>query len=224
MAKNGSIHPTRIFKTPEELVNAWECYKKNNDEIITVKGFFSFCSINYGEVTSYFNNSLNYYNDYKQVCKDIKDYIFTLNLNRYIKGEISHSYIINDCKRKGIVLKHIEKKEFIYKPSMLEVNHNKKKKDIGHLHKSKSGYVYLIKIENQDVYKIGFTTNPKRRIYDISASCPFIIKVLEIRKSLFAYEMEQKLHKEYGNYSLKGEWYVFKSKKAKEVLNKINIL
>jgi len=32
MAKNGNIHPTRIFKTPQELLNAWQEYKKDVDE------------------------------------------------------------------------------------------------------------------------------------------------------------------------------------------------
>tara|TARA_R110000782_G_scaffold15408_2_gene45157 strand:- start:419 stop:1093 length:675 start_codon:yes stop_codon:yes gene_type:complete len=224
MAKNGNIHPSRIFKKPEEIEAVWERYKENNNDVITLSGFFYFCANNYGEVKRYFNNQQNYYDDYNKICKYIKDYIFTVNLNRYIKGEITHSYIVNDCKRKGIILKNIERKEFVYKPSMLEVNHNIKKKDIGYLHNSKSGYVYFIKIEKQDVYKIGFTTNPKRRISDISRSSPFIIKVLLVTKSLFAYEMEQKLHEEYKDYALKGEWYLFQNKKAKEVLNKINML
>ena len=32
MGKNGNIHPTRIFKTPKQLKDAWDMYKKHRDE------------------------------------------------------------------------------------------------------------------------------------------------------------------------------------------------
>lgn len=32
MAKNGNIHPTRIFNKPEELLKAWNEYKKERDK------------------------------------------------------------------------------------------------------------------------------------------------------------------------------------------------
>lgn len=105
MAKNGNIHPTRIFKTPEELQNAFNEYKEDLEEQAknwlkvqyvgkegkrmtdaqkvpyTLEGFKRYCRNNYGEVQQYFDNPKSpdskegYYDDFIAICSHIKEEI-----------------------------------------------------------------------------------------------------------------------------------------------------
>tara|TARA_R110000782_G_scaffold259125_1_gene349358 strand:- start:382 stop:819 length:438 start_codon:yes stop_codon:yes gene_type:complete len=89
-------HPTRIFKTPEELEQAWENYKENvktqegqwekvqyvgkdgarvTDGVkvpYTMAGFEVYCYKNYGSVHHYFDNKLELYNDFGTICRAIR--------------------------------------------------------------------------------------------------------------------------------------------------------
>lgn len=93
------MHPTRIFKKPEELQKAWEAFKKDVEEQskawlkvqyvgkdgdrvadaqkvpLTYEGFKRFCRKNYGEVQHYFENTDGYYNDFCDICRAIKEEI-----------------------------------------------------------------------------------------------------------------------------------------------------
>lgn len=93
------MHPTRIFKTPEELENAWDSFKENlkeeanqwvkvqyvgkdGDRVTepqkvpyTFEGFKRFCRKNYGEVEQYFTNQDNLYGDFIGICRAIKEEI-----------------------------------------------------------------------------------------------------------------------------------------------------
>jgi hypothetical protein len=93
------MHPTRIFKTPEELEQAFEQYKeslkeeakqwlkvqyvgKDGERVAdpqkvpyTLEGFKRFCRKNYGDVEQYFWNKDNYYNDFVGICSYIKNEI-----------------------------------------------------------------------------------------------------------------------------------------------------
>ena len=96
MAKNGNIHPSRIFKSPDELELAWKAYKddleaKANEWLkiqyvgkdgdrrtdpmklpYTMDGFEVFCYENYGDVENYFRNKDGYYDDFTAICSYIK--------------------------------------------------------------------------------------------------------------------------------------------------------
>lgn len=96
MAKNGNIHPTRIFKTPDDILKAWIEYKADLKEKskewekiqyvgkdgekkidypklpLTMEGFEVFCHENYGCVNQYFDNQLNYYDDFITICSRIR--------------------------------------------------------------------------------------------------------------------------------------------------------
>jgi hypothetical protein len=96
MAKNGNIHPTRIFREPKDLEQAWEAYKqsleneakkwpkvqyvgKDGERVIDypvlpfVKdGFYTFCRKHYGVVHHYFDNKEGYYNDFGDICRAIE--------------------------------------------------------------------------------------------------------------------------------------------------------
>lgn len=99
MAKNGNVHPTRIFKNPDELRNAFNLYKKDlevkakewvkiqyvgkegqrmEDSFklpFTMSGFEVFCFDNYGAVGQYFDNKDDYYDDFVSICSHIKKQI-----------------------------------------------------------------------------------------------------------------------------------------------------
>lgn len=92
-------HPTRIFKSPEELMKAWNGYKKdtqtqaNEWKIVsyvgkngyrveepqkvpyTFEGFKRFCREKYGCVEQYFTNQDGFYDDFIGVCRAIKEEI-----------------------------------------------------------------------------------------------------------------------------------------------------
>jgi hypothetical protein len=90
------MHPTRIFKSPDELEIAWKLYKE--DLLIQAKdwqkvqyvgkegqrmsddlklpyvfdGFEVFCYKNYGCVEQYFKNTGGYYDEFIPLCAHIK--------------------------------------------------------------------------------------------------------------------------------------------------------
>jgi len=90
------MHPTRIFKTPDELEHAWKLYKEDllvqaadwlkiqyvgkegqrmTDAMklpYTMDGFEVFCYNNYGCVEQYFKNQEAYYDDFIPICSHIK--------------------------------------------------------------------------------------------------------------------------------------------------------
>ena len=90
------MHPTRIFKSSDELEIAWKLYKEDllvqakdwqkvqyvgkegqrmSDDLklpYTMEGFEVFCYNNYGTVEHYFRNSGNLYNDFSTICSHIK--------------------------------------------------------------------------------------------------------------------------------------------------------
>jgi len=93
------MHPTRIFKKPEELKEAWLAYKeaieieskqwlkvqyvgKDGDRKTdaqkvpyTLEGFKRFCRENYGEVEQYFSNQDGYYEDFIGICRHVREEI-----------------------------------------------------------------------------------------------------------------------------------------------------
>jgi len=99
MAKNGNIHPTRLFKSPDDLLKVWNEFKENvkqqaNEWLkvsyvgkdgervedpqkvpLTFEGFKRYCRINHGEIEQYFTNQDGYYNDFIGICSHIKEEI-----------------------------------------------------------------------------------------------------------------------------------------------------
>ena len=110
MAKNGSIHPTRIFKTTESLAKAWSEYKESLKEEskkwekiqyvgregekrtdfpklpYTMDGFEVFCYNNYGSVHHYFDNKLGYYDEFGTICRAIRNEIRSDQINGGLLG------------------------------------------------------------------------------------------------------------------------------------------
>ena len=97
MAKNGNIHPTRIFKSPNELLTVWNEYKADLKEKskewpkvnyvgkdgnrkedypvlpLTYEGLCRYCWENsIGTIHQYFDNKEGYYDDFVDVCSRVK--------------------------------------------------------------------------------------------------------------------------------------------------------
>lgn len=99
MGKQKPMHPTRIFKKPEELQKAWGGYKehlkseakkwlkvqyvgKEGERVTdaqkvpyTMEGFEIYCIDNYGYVEQYFKNKEGLYDDFVPICSRIKQEI-----------------------------------------------------------------------------------------------------------------------------------------------------
>ena len=93
------MHPTRIFKTPEELLKAFDEFKvdvekqsgewlkiqyvgKDGERMadglkvpLTIEGFKRFFREKYGCVNHYFNNSDGLYDDFSTICAGIREQI-----------------------------------------------------------------------------------------------------------------------------------------------------
>jgi len=93
------MHPTRIFKSPDELEHAWTLYKESlKEEALewvkvsyvgkeaqrmedpfklpyTFEGFSVYCYKNFGTIKSYFINERGLYDDFTTICSHIKEEI-----------------------------------------------------------------------------------------------------------------------------------------------------
>lgn len=93
------MHPTRIFKSPDEMLKAWDEYKedlksqgnewlkvqyvgKDGERVadaqkvpMTLEGFKRFCRNHYGEVEQYFGNQGKIYDDFIGICSRIREEI-----------------------------------------------------------------------------------------------------------------------------------------------------
>lgn len=93
------MHPTRIFENEEALLKAWSGYKedlkaqakewlkvqyvgKDGERVtdpqkvpMTLEGFKRYCRDNHGDVSNYFDNSGELYDDFKVICSRIREEI-----------------------------------------------------------------------------------------------------------------------------------------------------
>ena len=69
--------------------------------------------------------------------------------------------------------------------------------------KSRTGFIYLI--ESKNTFKIGFSTNPKRRLISLqTANSEKLVLVKQVKGTL---EDEQTIHSKLQIHRLNGEWY-----------------
>lgn len=71
------------------------------------------------------------------------------------------------------------------------------------------GYIYILKLKGFDIYKIGVSSNPERRINDIDSANPFGVKVLCLLYFKNAYELEECIHDSFKRKALRKEWFKF---------------
>lgn len=73
--------------------------------------------------------------------------------------------------------------------------------------KSAAGFVYCIRYGDNEVYKIGKTTNPKNRISSLKTSCPMDLKIIYMTKCIDYDLCEKELHKLFENKRVNREWF-----------------
>lgn len=121
------MHPTRIFKSPEELEKVWEEFKldienqskewkkvffvgkdgRREEEPqkvpYTLEGFKRFCRKDHGEVEQYFGNQDDLYIDFIGICSRIREEI---KENQIIGGMLGHYNPSITQRLNGLADKH----------------------------------------------------------------------------------------------------------------------
>jgi hypothetical protein len=69
------------------------------------------------------------------------------------------------------------------------------------------GYLYILKLKGFDIYKIGVSSNPRRRINDIDSANPFGVELISINHFKNVYEMEECVHDNLRDCELRKEWF-----------------
>ena len=68
------------------------------------------------------------------------------------------------------------------------------------------GYVYLM-YHDEDIYKIGFAGDPRRRVYQIKRETGRSCKILFMIKTPHYRSIEAELHRYFAQKRLAGEWF-----------------
>lgn len=63
-------------------------------------------------------------------------------------------------------------------------------------------YVYLFNVEGTDVYKIGNSKHPKKRVFEVQTSCPY--KLVEVFRfeSEYPTQVETAMHRVFGSQKI----------------------
>lgn len=69
------------------------------------------------------------------------------------------------------------------------------------------GLVYLLKSKEDNIYKIGVTTNINKRLPQIATKLPFEIKLEHKIEHNAIYKLEKFLHEKFDEKRLNGEWF-----------------
>lgn len=91
------------------------------------------------------------------------------------------------------------------------------------LNKSKKpdGYVYILKLKGFDLYKIGVSANPKRRIYDIDSANPFGVEKLYVEFFKNVYELEECIHDSFELNHKRKEWFKIHCEDVKTLIQQL---
>ena len=87
-----------------------------------------------------------------------------------------------------------------------------------------NGYLYFIKSENDNFYKLGVSFNPKRRLADIDSYVPFNLEILSMHYFENVYEIEQHFHEKYKMHKTKREWFKFDKNIACDIMIELHNL
>lgn len=75
-------------------------------------------------------------------------------------------------------------------------------------------YVYLMQMEGMDIYKIGHSKNPNKRLESVQTGNPFKLTLVDFYETQRASQIEAAMHNRYAaqkisenEYKLMGEWF-----------------
>lgn len=81
------------------------------------------------------------------------------------------------------------------------------------------GYVYLVKaVYPERIYKIGKSSEPKKRLKKMGVKLPFPIEVMHLIRTDDMSKCERALHIEYDDKRLEGEWFELDERDVKDIL------
>lgn len=86
------------------------------------------------------------------------------------------------------------------------------------------GFLYFIKLKGFDIYKIGVTSNLKRRLYDIDSNSPFGVKLIDSFFFKNVYEMEEMIHDNLKGNNIRKEWFKIDSDYLKVIIDQVGEL
>jgi len=87
-----------------------------------------------------------------------------------------------------------------------------------------NGYLYFIKSQNDNFYKFGVSSNPKRRLADIDSYMPFNLEILSLHYFKNVYDIEKSFQDKYSMYKTRREWYKFNKDVASEIMIELHNL
>lgn len=82
------------------------------------------------------------------------------------------------------------------------------------------GYVYIMKVKNRDIYKIGKSRHPEYRRIQLQTYEE--LQILYTKEFDDAYAIEEKVHCNFSKYRIKKEWYTMTPQEISTVINFIN--
>jgi len=68
-------------------------------------------------------------------------------------------------------------------------------------------YIYLIQSLENSYYKVGVSKHPQKRINELSTGNPSKLKLIEVYKSEYAYQIEKSLQNSYSHLRKEREWF-----------------
>lgn len=69
--------------------------------------------------------------------------------------------------------------------------------------------VYVLKIESENKYKIGYTKRKlEKRLKELQTGCPDVIEPVWYFESKYVTKLESYLHRQFKNKKIEGEWFI----------------
>lgn len=88
--------------------------------------------------------------------------------------------------------------------------------------KNPNGYLYILWNKHFNLFKIGSTAAPKRRIRDIRAGVPFDLQILFLKQYEDVYSLELLVQQRWVENRIKGEWFQGYESDLKETIELLN--
>ncbi len=75
---------------------------------------------------------------------------------------------------------------------------------------SKQAFIYLIRQENSDLYKIGTSYEPEERLKQLQTANGEKLELIDVFKTGFKFKLESALHRCFSSVKTLGEWFELK--------------
>ncbi len=80
------------------------------------------------------------------------------------------------------------------------------------LNMREKSFVYLLKVSNEGIYKIGVSKNVEKRVKQLQTGNPEPIEILKSFLSQYPYKLESVLHRRYNYNHVQGECFYMEQK------------